>query len=430
MCCRRPPPTGGGFPKAGTSILLLGGGSQVLGELFPSILDELVAAGTPVLGDGDDLSKMYMSNGGHLITRSGRFNDIKLFLPSRPLLEFHVRRRVRAVANVAVLEGHDVVEFTSAPTRDRVTGALVRARTDGSERVLAADLVVDAMGRSARTPAFLEGLGYGRPVEDHVDVRLVYSSQLLRLPPGMLNEVIVLIGAVPGRPTGMALFRNENNTWMFTVIGMAGREPPDERAELLAFVEEFAPAHVLAAIRAGEPLTEVARHRMPASQWRRYDKMSRFPADLLVFGDAICSFNPVYGQGMTVAALEALALQRCLRRGDDGLARRYFHASAKAVGVAWQLAAGADLSLPEVEGSRPLSLRIANKYVDRVLAATESDIVVAEQFAKVIGFIDPPTSLFHPAVIARVAAINVRRHLAGSSPARDDESVDRYHAVR
>jgi len=396
-----------GVPQGRHVHLLLGRGSQVLDELFPGFLDELVAAGAPSF-DGD-MSKLYLSNGGHLFPRSGRAKDVPFFLPSRPLLESHVRRRMRAVANVTVLDGHDVVELTSTPPRDRVTGALVRARPDGSERVLRADLVVDAMGRGARTPAFLEGLGYGRPAEDQLGMRLAYSSQLLRIPPGMLNELMVIIGPVPGRPTGMALFGNENNTWMFSVIGMVGREPPDELAEMLAFVEDFAPAHVLAAIRAGEPLAEVARYRMPSSQWRRYDKMRRFPAGLLVFGDGICSFNPVYGQGMTVAALEALALQRCLRRGEDGLARRHFQATAKAVGVAWQMATGADLSLPEVEGPRPLPVRIANNYVDRVLAAAESDIVVAEQFARVIAFLDPPTSLFHPALIARVATTNLRR---------------------
>src|SRR6478736_6510048 len=384
-----------GVPQGRHVHLLLGRGSQVLDELFPGFLDELVAAGAPSF-DGD-MSKLYLSNGGHLFPRSGRAKDVPFFLPSRPLLESHVRRRMRAVANVTVLDGHDVVELTSTPPRDRVTGALVRARPDGSERVLRADLVVDAMGRGARTPAFLEGLGYGRPAEDQLGMRLAYSSQLLRIPPGMLNELMVIIGPVPGRPTGMALFGNENNTWMFSVIGMVGREPPDELAD------------VLAAIRAGEPLAEVARYRMPSSQWRRYDKMRRFPAGLLVFGDAICSFNPVYGQGMTVAALEALALQRCLRRGENGLARRHFQATAKAVGVAWKMATGADLSLPEVEGPRPLSVRIANNYVDRVLAAAESDIVVAEQFARVIAFLDPPTSLFHPALIARVATTNLRR---------------------
>lgn len=398
-----------GVPQGRHSHLLLSRGSQILDELFPGILDDLVAAGTPVLGGDDDLSKMYMSHGGHTFPRSGQFNDIRLFLPSRPLLESHIRRRLRGIANVAILENHDVVEPTSTPTRERITGALVRARTDGSERVLRADLVVDAMGRGAHTPAFLEGLGYGRPVEDHLGVRLAYSSGLLRLPPGTLNEMVVVIGPVPGRPTGLVLFQNENDTWTFTVFGMMGREPGDELASMLTFAEEFAPTHVLAAIRDGEPLGEVARYRMPSSQWRRYDKMRRFPAGLLVLGDAICGVNPIYGQGMTVAALQALALQRCLRRGTDGLARHYFRATAKVVGVAWRLATGADLSLPEVEGPRPLPVRIANTYVDRVLAAAESDTAVAEQFAKVIGFLDPPTSLFHPALIARVATINLRR---------------------
>src|SRR6476661_3361416 len=396
-----------GVPQGRHVHLLLGRGSQVLDELFPGFLDELVAAGAPSYNS--DMSKLYLSNGGHLFPRSGRAKDVPFFLPSRPLLESHVRRRMRAVANVTVLDGHDVVELTSTPPRDRVTGALVRARPNGSERVLGADLVVDAMGRGARTPAFLEGLGYGRPAEDQLGMRLAYSSQLLRIPPGMLNELMVIIGPVPGRPTGMALFGNENNTWMFSVIGMVGREPPDELAEMLAFVEDFAPAHVLAAIRAGEPLAEVARYRMPSSQWRRYDKMRRFPAGLLVFGDAICSFNPIYGQGMTVAALEALALQRCLRRGQRDLAPRFFRAAAKPIGVAWQLAVGADLAMPEVEGTRTLPMRLMNGYVDRLLTAAESDAEVVERFSRVISFLDPPTSLFHPALIARVATTNLRR---------------------
>jgi 2-polyprenyl-6-methoxyphenol hydroxylase-like FAD-dependent oxidoreductase len=310
---------------------------------------------------------------------------------------------------VTLLEGHDVAELTSTADRGRVTGVRVVNRDGGAEKELTADLVVDAMGRGAHTPAFLESLGYGRPVEDHIVMHTTYASQQLRIAPGTLKEGIVLIGPVPGRPTGMVLFGCENDTWLFTVIGMAGREPTGDRAGMIAFAQEFGPPHVLAAVRAAEPLGEVARHRMPSSQRRRYDKMRRFPDGLLVFGDAICSFNPIYGQGMTVAALEASALRGCLRHGDRDLSRRFFRAAARPIAAAWQLAAGGDLALPEVEGPRPLSVRIANAYMDWVLTACESDAVVGGQFFKVNALVDPPSRLLHPALIYRVATVNLRR---------------------
>jgi 2-polyprenyl-6-methoxyphenol hydroxylase-like FAD-dependent oxidoreductase len=413
-----------GVPQGRHVHALLGRGSQVLEGFFPGFLDEVVAAGAPVV-DFSDLSRVFCNSGGHQLVRSGGFRDVPpSFAPSRALLECLVRRRVRAIGNITVLDGHDVVELTSTAMRDRVTGARVRARDDDGDQVLAADLVVDATGRGARTPAFLDSLGYGRPTEDRVEVRVAYSSQLLRIPPGMLNEVVVLVTPVAGQPTAMALICNENDIWVLTVAGMVGREPPVERPELLAFAEAYTPAHVMAAIRAAEPLAEVVRHRYPASQWRRYDKMRRFPAGLLVIGDAICSFNPIYGQGMTVAALQALALDRCLRRGGNGLARRYFRAAAKPIGVAWQLAVGADLSLPEVDGPRPLSMRITNRYVDRVLTACESDALVAEQFTKTIHLIDPPTRLLHPSTMLRVAKANRRHHGATRVAAKDHNWLD------
>jgi 2-polyprenyl-6-methoxyphenol hydroxylase-like FAD-dependent oxidoreductase len=277
----------------------------------------------------------------------------------------------------------------------------------------------------------LDALGYGRPAEEHISVRVVYSSQLLRIPPGTLKEFVILVSPAPGRPIAMALAGNESDTWMFTVGGMVGLEPPSEPAEMLAFVQGLVPAHVLAAIRAAEPVTEVCQFRYPESRWRRYDKMRRFPDGLLVVGDAICSFNPIYGQGMTVAALRALALRQCLQRGANGLARRYFRAAAKPIGVAWRFAVGGDLNLPEVEGPRPLSVRLANKYVDRLQAAAESDLAVAEQFTKVVALVDPPTRLLQPQMVTRVAAANLRRrerrtgdnsrraHLTGTSPGRE-----------
>ena len=165
----------------------------------------------------------------------------------------------------------------------------------------------------------------------------------------------MLVGVVPGRPTGMALLGYENDTWMFTAFGMAGSEPPRELAEMFDFVDGLGPQHLRDALRTAEPLAEVCRFRYPESRWRRYDKMRRMPEGLLVLGDAICSFNPIFGQGMTVAALEALALRAALADGLDELAQRYFRAIGPLVDAPWQIAAGADLRFPAVPGTPSIS---------------------------------------------------------------------------
>jgi 2-polyprenyl-6-methoxyphenol hydroxylase-like FAD-dependent oxidoreductase len=399
-----------GVPQGRHAHALLRRGGQIIEELFPGILSELVAAGAPVLDDGD-LSKIWMSIGGHQLTRVGTVRDqqaMTVYAPSRPFLDCHVRRRLRAVPKVTIRSGLDAAEMTSSADRKRVTGVRVVDRDSGAERELTADLVIDAMGRGAHTPNLLASLGYGRPIEDQIFMRTCYVSQPLRIPPGTVEQ-LVAVGAAPGRPRGMFLLGYENDTSIFTVFGMVGHEPPGDLAGMLSFAQEYTPDHVLAAVRAAEPLGEVIRHRMPCSQWRRYDKMRRFPEGLLVCGDAICSFDPIYGQGMTVSALDAVALRDCLLRGRRNLARRYFRAAAKSIGVAWRMGAGSDLAFPEVQGRRPLSMRVTNRLADWVLTACESDAVIVEKFFRVNNLIDPPVRLMHPSFVSRVAAVNIRR---------------------
>ena len=400
-----------GVPQGRHVHALLQRGAQILEELFPGILDELVANGAPTWDDGE-LSTLHLLLNGHKMLRSGKIafdpKAMAIYMPSRPFLECHVRRRLQAMPNVTIMGGHELTALTSTADRRRVIGVRVVNVDGGAERELAADVVMDAMGRGARTPAFLESLGYGRPVEDHVVMHTTYVSQLLRIPPGTLHEKLVNISPAPGRPTGMFLTGYENDTWMFTVFGMVGREPPRDLAGMLAFAQEYCPAHLLAAVQTAEPIGDVAQHRMPSSQWRRYDKLPRTPDGLLVCGDAICSFNPIYGQGITVAALQAAALRDSLRRGDTDLPRRYFRASAKPIGVAWQLAAVGDLAFPEVEGRRSRSTRVTARLADWALTACESDRVVAVRFFRVNGLMDPPARLLHPAFVYRVAVANLR----------------------
>jgi 2-polyprenyl-6-methoxyphenol hydroxylase-like FAD-dependent oxidoreductase len=401
-----------GVPQGRHVHALLPSGAQILDELFPGILDELVAGGAPVWDDAD-LSKLHVSFGGHDFLRSGTMavdpKAMAMYMASRPFLESHVRRRLGAIENVMIHGGQDVAELTATADRTRVTGVRVIDRAGGAEQELTGDLVMDAMGRAAHTPAFLEGLGYGRPAEDHIVMHTTYASQRLLIPPGTLKEKLTLISAAPGRPTGMFLLGYENDSWIFTVFGMVGREPPSDLAGMLSFAREYAPAHMLAAVRAGEPIGPVVQHRMPSSQWRRYDKMRRFPAGLLVCGDAICSFNPVYGQGMSVAALDAVALRNCLRRGVNDVPRRYFRAAAKSIGVAWQIAAGSDLAFPEVKGRRTPSMRMTSGLVDWIQTACESDAVVGGQFFRVTALVDSPARLLNPLFLQRVATVNLLR---------------------
>jgi 2-polyprenyl-6-methoxyphenol hydroxylase-like FAD-dependent oxidoreductase len=390
-----------GVPQGRHFHALLASGARVLDDLFPGILDELADAGATVLSS-DKLSDLWQELGGYNLHReSGEYTRlVRAYQMTRPFLEAHIRRRLRAISTVSILDEHDVSELIATATR--VTGARICPHSGGAARELRADLVVDATGRGGRTPAFLDSLGYGRPAESGLTVHVTYSSQMLRVRPPAPPSKLFIVGTAPGRSVGGALAACEDDTWILTAAGMAGNEPPTEWEALRDFTATWAPEPMTAALHRAEPIGVAARYRYPSSQWRRYDRMRNFPDGLLVFGDAICSFNPVYGQGMSVVALEAAALRQCLADGDTQLSRRFFTASARPISMAWQMATGADLSIPEVDAKRTLATRAMAWYTDRVLAACASDLRVMEQFSRVANLLDPPSALMSPAVARRV----------------------------
>ena len=392
-----------GVPQGRLIHALLARGAQILDELLPGVLDELVANGA-TKWDGD-YAKLCFSVGGHQFLRDGRTPDpesMPFYFQSRPLLEWQVLRRIRDIPNVSILEHHDVVALTSTADRSRVTGVEVVDRDNQHRTTLSADLVVDVTGRGSRTPVFLEQLGYDRPEEDEVIVHLAYACQPVRIASGAVRENFIAVMPEPGRTKMFGAIRYENDTAMFAVGAMAGLEPPSTADEMLAFAGDLAPTGVLTAFAEAEPIGGVTHYRVPSNRWRRYDKMRRLPTGLIVLGDAVCSFNPIYGQGMTVAAIEALVLRECLRRGDNDLPRRYFRASAKKIRIAWQSAAGSDLALPEVCGKAPLSMRLSNGYLGRVMTAAERDPAVMLSFLRVMGMMDSPMRLLAPAFVFRV----------------------------
>jgi 2-polyprenyl-6-methoxyphenol hydroxylase-like FAD-dependent oxidoreductase len=390
---------------------MLGRGVPYIVDLFPDLLEELEAAGAIVLDGPNDPALFHLSVGDTVFCRSGRFTrseGLVVFLASRPLLEGIIRRRVQSITNVTFMDGHDMAE-TLIDRAGRVTGARAVERETGQELMLTADLVIDATGRSARTPAFLEANGYQRPPERRHTIDLSYSSQFFRLPPGAMSERAVLDIPTLHRPEGVGLLSYENGTAIATVIGFAGRKTPNDLPGLLDSLSEFVPDHVAAALRAGEPIGEVSTQRYPASVWRRYDKLSRFPKGLLVMGDAVCSFNPVYGQGMTSAVLQASALQTCLADGSDQLSVRFFRASAKKLSPMWWANRFFDFTIVPSVGWRSKPKKFLSHAMGKLYVAAATDVVITETLFRQMQLLGQPTEFFRPSLLRRIVAGNRRK---------------------
>jgi len=408
-----------GVPQGHHLHRLLSRGSQLLEEFFPGILEELVAAGAQL--DDGDLSRVYVRIGRYGLPRSGEFRDsaaLVTYATSRPFLEFHVRRRVDDRGNVAMLDGHDMVELV-APTPERVSGVRVVDRRTGDELTLEADLVVDAMGRAARTPAFLENLGYGRPPERHSAAQATYASQFLRVPAELIAERLMMVPPQTDKPGGL-LASAEHDTWVLSVGQLAiDWAPPTNMAEILSVTEQFAPPSIMKGLRSAQPVGDIAVFRYRGASWRRYDQMPRFPAGLLVIGDALCSLNPIYGQGMTVAALQALALREMLYTADaQHQPQRFFSAAARHIGPTWAANQARDKPPATTGKRRSLSNMLAKWTVNQALEAARNDIAFTEAFLRVNHLVDPPARLHEPTLIARVIAANLWRRVAARLPRR------------
>lgn len=405
-----------GVPQGRHIHALLARGQQILDELLPGFTAEMVARGAPV---GDVLDEARHCFGGHRFRR--RPSGLVAVCASRPMIEDLVRTLVRSFSAVQILGRCDVVGFATTPDATRVTGARVIRRADGSaEEVIDADLVVDATGRGSRTPAWLEALGYPRPRVEQVRIDVGYTTRIYRLAPGAIGgDCAVLIGPTPDHPRGGALQALEGGRHMLTLLGVLGDHPPTDPDGFDAFARSLRFPDIAEAIRDGDPLDSPVAFRYPASVRHRYERLSRFPDGLLVTGDALSSFNPIYGQGMSVAALEALALRRHLERGARPRPIRVLRDLGRVIDVPWSIAAGGDLAFPEVEGHRSMQTRLVNHYIGRVLTAAERDADVGRAFVRVSGLVDPPGSLLRPRVLTRVLRQSGRRSAPAAPPPGD-----------
>lgn len=410
-----------GAPHARHAHSLHGHGPLIFEELFPNLLDELRADGIPV-GDLGEM-RWYFNARRLRPTKTG----VTSVTAPRPVLEFHIRSRVAALPNVRFLEGFDIVGLTATADRSRVTGVRVqRHGSEGSaEEVIEADLIVDTTGRGSRTSTWLGELGYQRPTEDRVKINLGYTSRLYRL---RADEVEGLQSinpvASPAHPRGAFFGQIGPETRILSLTGILGDYPPTEPGQFLEFARSLPIPDIYHVVRDAEPTTTPVSFRFAASVRRRYERLTAFPDGLLVMGDAVSSFNPVYGQGMIVSALESMVLRSLLRQGKEPEPRRFLSKIGSIIDNPWDISAGGDLDFPDVPGRRDAKVRIGNGYVARVAYAATRDPQVTTAYMRVAGLLASPQSLMRPDLAVRVLRHGLRRPEPAPAVLPDDAPTE------
>ncbi|OLZ39350.1 oxidoreductase [Natrinema saccharevitans] len=385
-------------PQADHVHVMLEPGRVILEDLFPGYGEELLSSGGLGIDNATDLE--YYQRGEFLAEGPNR---LPMYCASRPLFERIVRRRLAERDDVTLRAECQFTAYDFDGSASRIEGVRI-ANSDGCNETLAADVVVDATGRTSRTPAWLERHHYAPPVEEEVTVDLAYSTLVLERPSADRHGVMI----VPSPPDtrGGTAIPVEDDRWIVTLFGLHGDHPPTDAAGIERFARRLPTPEIHRLLETHEWVSDdVRQYPFPSSRRRRYEDLHRFPDGLLVIGDAIASFNPIYGQGMSVAALEAIQLHHALADGGlADLASRFFDRVGDVVDTVWRMAVGADFEFADTTGPKPLGTDLLNRYLARVIETAQTDAHVSDRFARVLRLEEPPPTLFAPSVLWRVLA--------------------------
>lgn len=403
-----------GVPQGRHLHVLLMRGRQIIETLLPGFTQRLITANAQ---DQDSIKDMRLYIGNQWAPSHP--STTRLFTCSRPLIDWVVRDEIAYRGNITFTTSQDVIGLLATADDASVTGVRVRARNGsahatGTETELRADLVVDASGRHSQTPQWLQALGYAAPPETKIDPHLGYATRIFRLPPQEYVRQTAYILTDPPRSYcgGVIAPLEHDREWIVTLVGTGGHYPPTDEAGYMEFARQLPAPDIYDLIKDAEPISPISGYRDTQNQWRHYEKMARFPDGLILVGDAVTALDPVYGQGMSVAAMDAELLQRQLasyrNRSLRGFARQFQRALGKQKTDAWQLSATPDLNIPTVAGAQPtITSKLTNAYLERIALLVPRMRRAQVAFIEVAALTAPATALFHPAIVAR--ALTVRR---------------------
>lgn len=399
----------GGIPQYSHPHALAMGGLEAMKTLLPGFQEELVRRGGVELDVAKDLR---FFDFGQPFARGP--SSLTIVGATRHLIHLALHEEVTArnAGRLTMRSGCRVAGLLWSEDKSGVEGVKL---SDGEE--VGADVVVMAAGRQTRLPQWLEAAGYQAPDVSKVDAQLTYTTGFFRMPPDWDDQR--WMGHVTfGRPHGLrgcGMMPAEDRTWQVFVYGVNGVQPPTEKKALLAYLAGLPDSEAYEALRRAELLAPLAKYGGAYNIQRAYDKVA-LPAGLLVLGDAVQALNPVYGQGMSVAAQSCLALDAELKAALAGaqgpeqrraavrrLNRTFQKRLAATIAPAWMMAAAEDIRYPatKVEGNGPAPpSRLMQAYLDNVIRACHRDVGTIELFFEIAHMVRPPSHILHPRLVA------------------------------
>jgi 2-polyprenyl-6-methoxyphenol hydroxylase-like FAD-dependent oxidoreductase len=400
-------------PQGNHLHALMLGGEQVLSSLYPGFTDRLQKLGAVRFRFGKEVA--FFFPGGRAYTPTGSVREprdlgIDGYSQSRGLLEYCVRQSTLELDTLK-FEGGTAVQGLIYD-HGQVRGVRVN-RESGSETV-AADLVLDAGGRGSRAPRWLVELGFQTPEESSIGCDFAYTSAKFRMPADYnAPEKVMLFGGPPPKFTSAAgIGQIEHDTWIVSLAGRFGQYPPTDEDGFFAFAKSLPTRRVYELIKHAERVSDIFHHRFPTSLQRHYERLPAFPERFVVLGDAISSFNPVYGQGMSSAALQVRALQQLLNdrangsqaQGLNGLGAVYFPKAAEVIASPWILAASSDFAYPQTTGERPPNMQEGARYFAALDSLVTEDPDVHRLLVEVFQLARPLWDLTTEPLLSRVLA--------------------------
>ena len=325
---------------------------------------------------------------------------------SRPLIERTLRRQVERIGNIKVRGERRVLNVVSDSNLQAATGIQCKM-VDGSLETLKSDLIVDASGNGSLTVEFLKSIGRRLPQETSIGVNIRYASALFERS-SIWNDykVVLSFPNAPEQVRGGLILPAENNSNQVVLSGRGKDGPPIDGNGFLSYARQLPTPTIYNAIKNAKCLTGITPFSYPESRWRHFAQVPDFPRGLLPIGDAICRFNPIYGQGMTVASQEASMLFDLLQTLDRDsiatLAPTFLSKAETLIADPWAMSALPDLIYPETIGERPPDLEDRLNFQGALNRLAARNVKIHELLTEIRHLLRPLTLLEDPDIVNRV----------------------------